>query len=511
MTLTIRTRIAFTVALLAALLTTTGVLGLVSTNEANGANRDTYHNKLAESTAVDDAEIFIARTRLVLDRVALHPESPTVADQLKRADGFFKDSDDAWNKFTSLPHEADERALIEETTARRNAMREGVAGFANALKSGDREAVDQFAMTKLTALYGAMTAANSKVKAQLYQNAKERYESAESNFRLFRLVSVATIVIGLVAAAWGWATLRGAIMNPLSYALDSLKRISSGDLSAPVRAPRNDEMGTLLEAIEKTRQELGAVTSTVRSGSESVSIATQEIAAGMIDLSSRTEQQAASLEETAASMNELTAGVKQNTANARQGSELAQTAASVADRGSDVVRQVVITMGEIEASSHKISDITAMIEGIAFQTNILALNAAVEAARAGDQGRGFAVVASEVRSLAQRSASAAKEIKELIANSVGTVSHGTTLVSSAGSTMTELQEAVQRVTTIMNEIASASEQQQIGIEQVDTAVTQMDTVTQQNAALVEQVTAAAQTLDSQSARLTGTVKVFRTD
>ena len=510
MTLTIRTRIALTVSLLAALLAISGVLGLVSTNKANNANRDTYRNKLAESTAIDNAEIFIARTRLVLDRVALHPEATSVPDQLKRADGFFKDSDEWWEKFTAMPHDQDELPLIAETAARRTAMRNGVAAFTNALKTGDRASADTIAMTQLSALYSAMSAANNKVKDALYEDARARYETAESNFRTFQIISIAMIAIGLAAAALGWSLLRGAIMKPLTYAQESLRHISSGNLGTPVRPQRDDEMGSLLESIEKTRLELGTVTATVRSGSESVSSATREIAAGMLDLSSRTEEQAASLQQTAASMTELTAGVKQNTANARQGSELARTATDVAVRGSDVVRQVVSTMDEIESSSKKISDITAIIEGIAFQTNILALNAAVEAARAGEQGRGFAVVASEVRSLAQRSASAAKEIKEVIATSVETVAHGTSLVSSAGSTMTELQSAVERVTTIMNEIANASEQQQIGIEQVDSAVTQMDEVTQQNAALVEQVTAAAQALDTQSSRLSSTVQVFRT-
>ncbi|QGZ60095.1 methyl-accepting chemotaxis protein [Paraburkholderia acidiphila] len=509
MTLTIRARIALTFALLALLLTVSGVLGFISTEKANSANRDTYRNKLAESTAIDNAEIYIARTRLVLDRVALHPDAPSVPDQLQRAAGFFKNSDEWWTKFTQMPHESDELPLIAATTERRTAMRNAVTDFTKALESGDKASADNIAMTQLSDLYSAMSTANNEVKQHLYNNAKLRYEEAEANFHLFSGVSAAMVALGLLGAGLGWVMLRRAIMEPLNYALTSLNEISSGNLSQTVRAQRRDEMGLLLESIEKTRKELGSVTGSVRSGSESVSVATRQIAAGMIDLSARTEEQAASLQETAASMNELTSAVKQNTDNARQGSTLAQTAANVASRGSDVVQDVVSTMSEIEGSSHKISEITAIIEGIAFQTNILALNAAVEAARAGEQGRGFAVVASEVRSLAQRSAAAAKEIKDLIANSVATVSHGTELVSTAGATMAELHTSVQRVTAIMNEIASASEQQQSGIEQVDTAVTQMDEVTQQNAALVEQVTAAAQALDTQSTKLAGTVQVFR--
>ncbi|CAM2151731.1 Methyl-accepting chemotaxis protein I [Pararobbsia alpina] len=507
--LTIRTRLAFTVALLALLLTLAGVLGMISTSKANRANRDTYGNKLAAATNIDNAEIYIARTRLVLDRVALHPDDPSVAGQLSRAAGFFKDSDAWWAKFVAQPHEDDELPLIADTTQRRTAMRDAVTAFTHALESGDTASVDKIAMTQLSDLYSKMSAANGKMKDKLFENAKERYDEAESSFHTFQMVSIAMIVVGLAAAFWGWVSLRRAIMTPLDYAMTSLDAISAGDLSRPVVAARSDEMGVLLTSIEKTRQGLMSVTGTVRSGSESVATSTREIAAGMIDLSSRTEEQAASLQETAASMNEITATVKHNADNARQASALAANATNVAVRGSDVVRQVVDTMGEIDASSKKISDITAIIEGIAFQTNILALNAAVEAARAGEQGRGFAVVASEVRSLAQRSSVAAKEIKELIAASVNTVSTGAGLVSSAGTTMAELQTAVQRVTSIMNEIATATEQQQSGIEQVDVAVTHMDEVTQQNAALVEQVTAAAQALDQQSERLSNTVNVFR--
>jgi methyl-accepting chemotaxis protein-1 (serine sensor receptor) len=248
---------------------------------------------------------------------------------------------------------------------------------------------------------------------------------------------------------------------------------------------------------------------TVRSGSESIASATKQIAAGNIDLSSRTEEQASALQETASSMDELTGTVKQNAENARQASSLAANASDIANKGSTVVSQVVTTMGDINQSSTKIADIITIIEGIAFQTNILALNAAVEAARAGEQGRGFAVVAAEVRSLAQRSSAAAKEIKELINTSVSRVQTGTTLVGDAGRTMSEIIGAVQRVTDIMGEIAAASEEQSSGIEQVARAVTQMDEVTQQNAALVEEAAAAAQSLEDQAGALKAAVSVFQ--
>src|SRR5471030_840463 len=256
------------------------------------------------------------------------------------------------------------------------------------------------------------------------------------------------------------------------------------------------------------RENLAAIVGRVRTGTDAIAIASRQISAGNLDLSSRTEEQAASLQETASSMEELTSTVKQNAENAQQASALAANASQVAHKGSSVVGQVVDTMTAINQSSTKIAEITGIIEGIAFQTNILALNAAVEAARAGEQGRGFAVVASEVRSLAQRSSSAAKEIKDLIANSVLQVQNGSALASQAGETMSEVTQAVARVTDIMEEIAAASIEQGRGIEQVNQAITQMDEVTQQNAALVEEA-AASQSLQDQGRQLTEAVAFFQ--
>src|SRR5471030_739671 len=257
------------------------------------------------------------------------------------------------------------------------------------------------------------------------------------------------------------------------------------------------------------RENLAAIVGRVRTGTDAIAIASRQISAGNLDLSSRTEEQAASLQETASSMEELTSTVKQNAENAQQASALAANASQVAHKGSSVVGQVVDTMTAINQSSTKIAEITGIIEGIAFQTNILALNAAVEAARAGEQGRGFAVVASEVRNLAQRSSSAAKEIKDLIANSVLQVQHGSALASQAGETMSEVTQAVARVTDIMEEIAAASIEQGRGIEQVNQAITQMDEVTQQNAALVEEAAAASQSLQDQGRQLTEAVAFFQ--
>ena len=265
----------------------------------------------------------------------------------------------------------------------------------------------------------------------------------------------------------------------------------------------------LLDALGRMQDNLAKTVAQIRTGADTIATASSEIASGNLDLSSRTEEQASSLEETASSMEELTSTVKQNADNARQANQLAVSASDVAGRGGRVVSQVVDTMGEINTSSRKIVDIISVIDGIAFQTNILALNAAVEAARAGEQGRGFAVVAGEVRNLAQRSASAAKEIKSLIGDSVEKVDAGSKLVAEAGSTMDELVDGVKRVADIMAEITAASREQSDGIEQVNQAVTQMDQVTQQNAALVEEAAAAAESLQDQAKRLAQAVSVFR--
>ncbi|MBU9173222.1 methyl-accepting chemotaxis protein [Burkholderia gladioli] len=295
-----------------------------------------------------------------------------------------------------------------------------------------------------------------------------------------------------------------------SMAQYAAAQIADGNLMIDLPVTRGDS-SSLMASLETMRAKLASIVQGIKTSAESISIAAGEVAQGNVDLSQRTEEQAASLEETAASMEELTSTVKQNTDNARQGSTLAAAASQTASSGGEVVRQVVGTMADITSSSQKVSEIISVIEGIAFQTNILALNAAVEAARAGEQGRGFAVVAGEVRTLAQRSAVAAKEIKALIETSVSHVAAGSQLVSNAGATMDEIVRSVKRVTDIMGEIASASAEQGTGIEQVNVAVTQMDEVTQQNAALVEQATAAAQSMADQAENLRAAVSIFKVE
>ncbi|OND20066.1 hypothetical protein AQ928_17205 [Burkholderia pseudomallei] len=318
-------------------------------------------------------------------------------------------------------------------------------------------------------------------------------------------------VIGLVITAAMLVIIRNvraSLGGEPDEAASLAARIAAGDLTRPV-AVRAGDGTSMMAAMRDMQGRLRSTIVGIRRAAESIAAASHEIASGNHDLSRRTEQQAASLEETAASMEELTATVKQNAENARQASGLANNASEIALKGNDVVSRVIGTMGEINDSSRKIADIIGVIDGIAFQTNILALNAAVEAARAGEQGRGFAVVAGEVRSLAQRSATAAKEIKQLIDASVERVNNGSALVGQAGETMTEILQAVRRVTDIMGEIAAASEEQSSGISQVGRAVTQMDEMTQQNAALVEEAAAAASSLQEQAARLRESVSAFQ--
>ena len=322
--------------------------------------------------------------------------------------------------------------------------------------------------------------------------------------------SVAGFVVLLALMLFAFvALITRLVVQPARNALHLAERLAAGDLGQKLEVRSRDEMGQLLVALNGTTAQLSQIVGGIRSSTDRINHASREIATGNADLSQRTEEQASSLEETASSMEELTSTVKQNAENARQSNQLAAGAAEVAVRGGEVVREVVNTMGGISESSKKIADIIGVIDGIAFQTNILALNAAVEAARAGEQGRGFAVVASEVRSLAQRSANAAKEIKALIDDSVGKVDAGSKLVDAAGQTMEEVVTSIKRVTDIMAEITAASQEQSSGIEQVNQAVTQMDEVTQQNAALVEEAAAAAESMQEQAHALATAVSVFK--
>ena len=347
-----------------------------------------------------------------------------------------------------------------------------------------------------------------KLAGDLLKIAEEHKVEAHNLMYLYMAIALAGLLITLLLATYIIRSLLGQIGGEPDYAASIVKQISTGDLTTEVETRKGDTT-SLLYAMKHMSESLTGIVGEVRGSTDSITTASQEIAAGNADLSQRTEEQASSLEETASSMEELTSTVKQNADNARQANQLANSASDIAVRGGKVVGDVVHTMASISDSSKKIVDIISVIDSIAFQTNILALNAAVEAARAGEQGRGFAVVAGEVRNLAQRSAAAAKEIKELIDNSVEKVDAGSRQVDQAGATMTEIVDAVKRVTDIMAEIAAASNEQSAGIEQVNQAITQMDQVTQQNAALVEEAAAAAESMEEQALNLKEAMQVFK--
>ena len=342
-------------------------------------------------------------------------------------------------------------------------------------------------------------------RASIDATAREIDAVANTSRNLLLALAALALAFGVVCA---WVLTMG-IVRPLRTAVEIARKVADGDLTAQIDVSAKDETGQLLQALKDMNTSLLNIVGEVRSGTDSIATSSTQIAAGNQDLSSRTEEQAGSLEETASSMEELTSTVKQNADNARQANQLAASAAQVAVKGGAVVAQVVGTMQSINASSNKIVDIISVIDGIAFQTNILALNAAVEAARAGEQGRGFAVVASEVRNLAQRSASAAKEIKTLIGASVEQVNAGSMLVAQAGSTMNDIVDSVQRVSDIITEITAASSEQSVGIDEINRAIGQMDAVTQQNAALVEESAAAAESMQHQAHNLAQVVSVFK--
>jgi len=370
------------------------------------------------------------------------------------------------------------------------------------LLSFEREGRGREGMDGMRALLAEISGAEEGLLATRAAEAQS-LQSVTANTLIFGgLLTIA------LAATLAWILSRSIVL-PLTHAVRIARTVAAGDLRSAIEPTTQDETGQMLQALNDMNQSLVSIVDEVRRGTDTIATATEEIARGNHDLSSRTEQQAGSLEETASSMEELTGTVRQNADNAREANALAANASEVARRGGDVVSQVVDTMNSINASSHNIVDIIAVIDGIAFQTNILALNAAVEAARAGEQGRGFAVVASEVRNLAQRSAAAAKEIKELINDSVDKVETGSKLVEQAGQTMNEIVASVQRVTDIMQDIASASAEQIDGIEQINHAISEMDAVTQQNAALVEQAAAAAEALREQASNQASVVSVFK--
>ena len=507
--LKISTRLYGAFALLVMLLIGLAGAAALQLSTLNAATVEIASNWLPSVRAVNEMDSQILKVRVTLMRHVLNTDASAMAgiDKLVTAE---RDELSAMRaNYEKLISSDRERKIYEQFSEERKGVlevdnrvlelsRKNENEKAFALLEGESKKKFETSMGELDQLVQLNTAGADEARA----TSEKTYSTAQAT-----LLVVALLAIALAVSASIW--LVRSITGPLAQAVQFAEHVATGDLSTEIQVTTTDETGQLLSALQRMQKSLVTTVSMVRQNSESVSTASSEIAQGNNDLSARTEQQASALEETAASMEELNSTVRQNADNARQANQLALSASTVAIQGGEVVGQVVQTMKGINESSTRIADIISVIDGIAFQTNILALNAAVEAARAGEQGRGFAVVATEVRSLAQRSAEAAKEIKTLIDDSVSRVSQGTVLVDKAGTTMTEVVSSIKRVTDLMGEISAASEEQSQGVAQVGEAVTQMDQVTQQNAALVEEMAAAASSLNNQAAELVSAVAFFK--
>jgi len=445
---------------------------------------------------------------LMTDAGDMEPEM----NRIKELAGKYADAQNKLSSQFATEASAEEKALLatvkeQEAIAMPAIAKASELWLANKAEEATKVLIKEIrpAQKKWMAALDQLGALEDKLNAQVQTDAAAGFSAARSFMIILGVLAVA------ISVAAAYIITRGLLKQlggEPDYTASIAGSIANGDLSIAIDTDGNDK-DSLLSEMKEMRNSLVDIVGQVRSGTETIGTASREIAAGNIDLSSRTEMQASSLEKTASAMEELTSTVKQNADNAREANQLASAASDVAIKGGKVVSEVVHTMSSIDASAKKIVDIIGVIDGIAFQTNILALNAAVEAARAGEQGRGFAVVASEVRNLAQRSAGAAKEIKMLIDDSVEKVGAGTKLVGQAGVTMDEVVASVRRVTDIMSEIANASQEQSAGIEQVNHSIIEMDSMTQQNAALVEEAAAAAQSLQDQAAELSRVVSIFK--
>ena len=491
-----------------ALITTLGLHGIGLLAEGT---RTLYQSGLLASNQLSEVQYMAQRNRILVADMLLNPEPDHVRQRLAELARNMQALDAAWAAFRTHGG-ADEQALSAQFETALALYREsGLGAVRQAIAAGKLEEATTLYREKLDVLAPGVFDTLRQLQQVLTQEGQQLHlQAADTQSRVWGwMLGIAALAL-VLGAALAWVITR-SITQPLQAALGLAQRVANGDLSVRAYRHGRDELGQLLQSLSSMQQSLARVVRDVRKGAEGVASASAEIAQGNGDLSARTEQQASALEQSASSMEQLGATVKQNAEAARTANALALSASEVATRGGGVVGEVVATMHGIDAASRKIGDIIGTIDGIAFQTNILALNAAVEAARAGEQGRGFAVVAAEVRALAGRSAEAAKEIKSLIATSMERVEHGNAQVDQAGSTMSEVVDAIARVAAIVGEITAASSDQATGVTQVGEAVTQMDRATQQNAALVEQMAAAASALKSQANDLVQVVGAFQLD
>jgi len=507
--ISIKTRLIATMTLLGLIMIAIAVSGLYGMRRMNEGVHVVNTDTLPSAMAIANAQLNLSRARLVVDRVTLHPDDPGAEKTLQRAENFLSESDKDWARYLALPQNAEERALAQAMTADRAIfIDQAFKPVIKALRNGDDALADRITMTMMQPLFTKLSGRATKLNEFQDQVAVTQYQLSQDTYHKQQWTTAAGLVAGVIVIVLACMALLRAILPPLRAAMAHFQHIAEGNLSNSIGVDGAEEMAALMRSLAAMQEKLADTVRSVRDGTAAMATATNEIATGNLDLSRRTEQQAASLEETASSLEQLTATVKQNADNARQSNQLAQAASTVAVRGGAIVAEVVGTMDAIRLASTRIEDIIGVIDGIAFQTNILALNAAVEAARAGEQGRGFAVVAAEVRNLAQRSATAAKDVKALIADSVGKVDSGGKLVAAAGATMDEIVGSIGRVSDIIAEISAAGHEQEQGIGQINQAVSALDDMTQQNAALVEQAAAASESLKEQADALEGVVSSF---
>jgi methyl-accepting chemotaxis protein len=513
--ITVRFSLMSALALFAAMIVFGAAVGVFALGRANESTV-MVHDVASRALTINDAYKDTTRTRAALTRaysaVKEQNDQDVKNSALKSAQASYDRTLKLLDEFDkAAPFKGQDDKLKADLVNAGKQLSDVLNKAADALRANDTNAYVEINGRDITA-----RGANFSTQLEKFQKLTKDLSDdiVDQRDREYNMV-VWLVAVGLIAALilvlGVHFLLRSIVLRPLNRAVTLLDQVAGGDLTMKISEPGRNEIGQLFASIRSMQQGLLSTVSRVRTSTDIINTGAQEIASGNLDLSSRTETQASSLEETAASMEQLTGTVKQNAENAQQANQLAHSASETAVKGGEVVAQVVDTMTAINDSSKKIVDIISVIDGIAFQTNILALNAAVEAARAGEQGRGFAVVASEVRSLAQRSAAAAKEIKELITDSVSKVDSGSRLVENAGMTMGEVVDSVRRVTDIVGEISSASREQSDGIAQVNKAIAQMDEVTQQNAALVEEAAAAAQSLQTQAMTLAEAVSIFRID
>ncbi len=505
----IKARLFATLGLLAAVLCVVGLMGFMGLRGSNDNLHVMFHGRLIPASWVDELTTMHRKGIEAIELATIKQDAESVATAVELVKAKSEHIRATWTNLQTTEGTDAEKKLIEAFGALNNSILTiNETAVANMQAAGFDKA-EKAMLEQARPKYEQLTTTVDELKAAQISAAQVAWDEAQAQFRTESILMLGSIVGGLCLAALFGTLLVRSIVNAINVAVAVANRISQGEVGNRIDVHSHDELGQLLGSLQTMDTKLVEIVSSVRTTADAVGSAASELSQGNDDLSSRTQEQASALEETASSMEEMTATVKQNADNARQANQLAAGAREQAERGGSVVQRAIGAMGEINVASRRIADIIGVIDEIAFQTNLLALNAAVEAARAGEQGRGFAVVATEVRNLAQRSASAAKEIKGLINDSVDKVKVGSELVDESGHTLSEIMDSVKKVTDIVAEIAAASQEQSAGIEQVNNAVAQMDGVTQQNAALVEQASAASKAMQQQATSLVQQINFFK--